>query len=86
MNTLLRAMAGGDEFLFTVAQQAILTGLRNDVNTILYRQAILRDCLKNPLVVTSLYNLMTAVMEETRRQWWASLVITLARCCTVRWT
>jgi DNA mismatch repair ATPase MutS len=70
LNTLLRAMAGGDEFLFTVAQQAILTGLRNDVNTILYRQAILRDCLKNPLVVTSLYNLMTAVMEETRRQWW----------------
>jgi DNA mismatch repair ATPase MutS len=70
LNTLLRAMAGGDEFLFSVAQQAILSGLRNDVNTILYRQAILRDCLKNPLVVTSLYNLMTAVMEETRRQWW----------------
>ena len=30
LNTLLRAMAGGDEFLFTVAQQAILSGLRND--------------------------------------------------------
>jgi DNA mismatch repair ATPase MutS len=26
--------------------------------------------LKNPVAVTGLYNLMTAVMEETRRQWW----------------
>jgi DNA mismatch repair ATPase MutS len=70
LNTLLRAMAAGDEFLFTVVQQAILSGLRNDVNTVLYRQAILRDCLKNPAAVTGLYNLMAAVMEETRRQWW----------------
>jgi hypothetical protein len=41
--TLLRAMAGADEFLFEVAQQALLSGLGNDVGTILYRQAILRD-------------------------------------------
>jgi len=26
--------------------------------------------LKNPVVATGLYNLMTAVTEETRRQWW----------------
>lgn len=59
----------GDEFLFAVAQQAILSGLRS-VNTILYQEAILKDCLKNPVVVAELYNLITAVMEETRRQWW----------------
>jgi DNA mismatch repair ATPase MutS len=70
LNTLLRAMAGADEFVFAVAQQAILSGLRNDGKTILYRQAILKDCLKNPGVATGLYNLMTAVTEETRRQWW----------------
>ena len=70
LNTLLRAMAGADEFVFEVAQQALLLGLRNDVDTILYRQAILRDCLKNPVVVRKLYDLMTAVAEETRRQWW----------------
>jgi len=71
LNTLLRAMAAADEFVFEVAQQALLFGLRNDVDTILYRQAILRDCLKNPVVVRKLYDLMTAVAEETRRQWWA---------------
>ncbi|MGC1372443.1 MAG: hypothetical protein WA824_09935 [Candidatus Sulfotelmatobacter sp.] len=67
---MLRAMAGADEFVFEVAQQALLAGLRNDVDTILYRQAILRDCLKNAAVVRGLYDLMTAVAEETRRQWW----------------
>ncbi len=71
LNTLLRAMAGADEFVFEVAQQALLSGLRNDLDTILYRQAILRDCLKNPVVVRGLYDLMTAVAEETRRQWWS---------------
>ena len=71
LNTLLRAMAGADEFVFEVAQQALLSGLQNDVDTILYRQAILRDCLKNPVVVRGLYDLMTAVAEETRRQWWS---------------
>jgi DNA mismatch repair ATPase MutS len=71
LNTLLRAMAGADEFVLEVAQQALLSGLRNDLDTILYRQAILRDCLKNPVVVRGLYDLMTAVAEETRRQWWS---------------
>lgn len=71
LNTLLRAMSGADEFLFEVAQQALLSGLRNDLDTILYRQAILRDCLRSPVVVRGLYDLMTAVAEETRRQWWS---------------
>jgi DNA mismatch repair ATPase MutS len=72
LNTLLRAMAAGDEFVLTVAQQAILSGLCNNLDTVLYRQAILRDCLKNSVVVRSLYDLMTAVTEETRRQWWST--------------
>ncbi len=70
LDTLLHAMACADEFLFEVAQKALLTGLRNDVDTVLYRQAILKDCLKNPAVVRGLYDLMTQVVEKTRRQWW----------------
>jgi DNA mismatch repair ATPase MutS len=70
LNTLLHAMAGADEFLFEVAQQALLSGLRNEVDTILYRQEILKDCLKNPAAVRGLYDLMTEVAEKTRRQSW----------------
>ncbi len=70
LDTLLHAMARGDEFVFDVAQQALLSGCKNDVAVILYRQAILKDCLTNPAQVRGLYGLMTAVAEETRRKWW----------------
>jgi DNA mismatch repair ATPase MutS len=70
LDTLLRAMAGADEFLFEVAQQAVLSGLRNDVDTILYRQAILRDCLKNPTVVSQLYDLTVEAVESAKKGWW----------------
>lgn len=72
LDTLFRAMAGGDEFVWAVAQQAILSGLKNDLDTVLYRQAILGDCLRNPVVVRGLYDLMTAIGEEVRRQWWST--------------
>jgi DNA mismatch repair ATPase MutS len=72
LDTLLRAMAGGDEFVWAVAQQAILSGFGNDLDTVLYRQAVLRDCLKNSAVIRGLYDLMTAIGEEVRRQWWST--------------
>lgn len=69
LSTLLSAMAGGDRFLFDVARKAILSGLRSDVDTVLYRQAIMRDCLKNPLVVRELYDLTVEAMERRRTGW-----------------
>ena len=51
LNTLFNAMALGDEFLSDVARRAVLSGLENDLNTILYRQDILIDCLKHPSIV-----------------------------------
>ncbi|HTS05469.1 MAG TPA: DNA mismatch repair protein MutS [Candidatus Eisenbacteria bacterium] len=70
LDTLFRAMAGGDEFVFAIAQQALFSGFKNDLDTILYRQAVLKDCIANPTVVRGLYDSMTAVGEETRRHWW----------------
>ena len=42
LETLFNAMALGDEFLLTVAKQALLGGVSSDLDTILYRQQILR--------------------------------------------
>lgn len=70
LDTLLRSMAGGDEFVFAVAQQALFSGFRSDLDTILYRQAVLKDCIANSAVVRSLYDSMTAIVDETRRHWW----------------
>jgi len=63
LDTLVRAMAGDDEFLFDVARKALLSGLRNDLDTILYRQEILKDCMKNPVVVRQLYDLTVEASE-----------------------
>ncbi|HZT23875.1 MAG TPA: DNA mismatch repair protein MutS [Verrucomicrobiae bacterium] len=69
LNTLFRAMAGGDEFLFQTAKQAVLAGLENDLETILYRQAILKDCLRNQAAVREIYALAVEAMEIKRTHW-----------------
>ena len=70
VDTLLRAMAGEDPFLLEVARRALLAGLSNDVDTVLYRQAILKDCLKNPAVVRQLYDLTVETIEGRKKHWW----------------
>jgi DNA mismatch repair ATPase MutS len=53
-----------------VARKALLSGLRNDVDTILYRQEIVKDCLKNPSVVRELYDLVVETIERSKKEWW----------------
>jgi DNA mismatch repair ATPase MutS len=70
LDTLLHAMADEDQFLFDVARNALLSGLRNHVDTILYRQQVVKDCLKNAAKVRSLYNLTVETIEGTRKHGW----------------
>jgi hypothetical protein len=69
LNTLFGAMACGDRFLFHVARLAVLSGLNDDSETILYRQAILKDCLRNHAVVQSLHDLAVEAIEGKRKHW-----------------
>jgi len=68
LNTLFNAMALGDDFLFAVAKAVLLTGL-SDQETIIYRQNILKDCLKNPLIVREIYHISIEHMENKKRHW-----------------
>ncbi len=70
LETLLHVMAGDDEFLLEVARKALLSGLGNNLDTIRYRQEVLNDCLKNPVVVRQLYDFTVQTIEESRRRWW----------------
>jgi MutS domain V len=63
LNTLFGAMARGDEFLLQVARQAVLSGLHDDLETILYRQQILKDCLWNTSVVNAIYDIAVESIE-----------------------
>lgn len=69
LDTLLRGMAGGDEFLADVARKAVFAGFHSDLDTILYRQAVLRDCLNNPPVARQLYDLAVQAIERERKRY-----------------
>jgi DNA mismatch repair ATPase MutS len=68
LNTLFDAMALGDEYLFDVVRQAVLSGL-NTPEEIYYRQDILKDCLKHPDVVRQIYSLPIQAIENKHRHW-----------------
>jgi DNA mismatch repair ATPase MutS len=70
LDTLFGAMANRDQFLLSVAKGVILSRLDNDLDTILYRQKILKDCLKNPAVVRELYRLAVEGVECERKLTW----------------
>jgi DNA mismatch repair ATPase MutS len=67
LNTLFKTMALGDKFLFEVAHKVVLSGLENDLDTILYRQNILKDCLKNSAIVREIYDLAVEAIEREKK-------------------
>jgi len=70
LDTLFEAMANQDQFLFDVARKVILLGSK-DINTILFRQENLRDCLRNPTVLREAYRIVVDGIEEKRKSFWA---------------
>jgi DNA mismatch repair ATPase MutS len=66
LDPLFSAMAGGDEFLFRVARQAVLKGSA-DPRTIVYRQEVLRDCLEHPDAAIELYNVSVEAVLAPRQ-------------------
>lgn len=69
LNTMLEVMANEDEFVFDVAKTTVLSGLGNDVPTIRYRQQVLRDCLKNPNIIESLYVIAVESIKEEKENY-----------------
>lgn len=71
LDTLFNSMALGDSFLFEVARKGVLSGLNNDLPTILYRQDILKDCMKNPSIVTDIYAVAVEAIENEKKNYWS---------------
>ncbi|MCR4429599.1 MAG: hypothetical protein NUV45_01110 [Tepidanaerobacteraceae bacterium] len=69
LDTLFYAMASDDKFLFEVVKKAVLTGLNNDLATILYRQNILKDCLKNSFIVRDIYNIAVESIKSEKEHY-----------------
>src|SRR5574341_373466 len=71
LHTRFNAMALGDKFLFEVAKSAVLSGCHNDLHTILYRQNILQDCLKNPAIVRDIYDIAVEAIDREKKGYWS---------------
>jgi hypothetical protein len=69
LDTLLTAMAVKDKLVLQVVKKALLTAAANDVATISYRQAALKDCIRNADVVRELYGLAVESEERQRKIW-----------------
>lgn len=67
LNTLFNAMSLGDDFLFDVARISILSSL-SDLDTIRYRQDILKDCLKNPSIVRQIYQIPIESIQNNKEE------------------
>jgi DNA mismatch repair ATPase MutS len=68
LSTLFNAMALGDKFLLEVAQKAVLSSA-TDLDTIRYRQHILRDCLKNASIVREIYTIAVEAIESEKKNY-----------------
>jgi DNA mismatch repair ATPase MutS len=68
LDTLLNAMALGDQFLFDVAKKALLLGLQ-DLEAIVYRQQVLLDCLAQPAIIRQLYDVAVEAIQSEKKIW-----------------
>ncbi|NOX15655.1 MAG: DNA mismatch repair protein MutS [Epsilonproteobacteria bacterium] len=68
LDVLLNAMSRDDEFLYDVSKTALLKILKTQ-EEIIYRQEILKDCLKNPQVARDIYGLTLKSILNKQQRW-----------------
>jgi len=72
LGAIFAAMAEDDKFLREIVEKALLGSLTSPED-ILYRQAVLRDCLAHEAVVRGIYALAVEVIDTERKQFWGGL-------------
>jgi len=68
LNTFFHAMALGDKFILNIVEKVVLAGA-NDLDTIHYRQDVLKDCLKNSAIIRQIYQIPIESIERRQRHW-----------------
>ncbi|CAG9268058.1 MutS-related protein [Paraburkholderia unamae] len=71
LNTLYRAMSANDDYLYDTVRKVLPLSL-SDLDAILYRQAVLRDCVEHEETVRQLYAMAVEALEVERKTfYWA---------------
>jgi DNA mismatch repair ATPase MutS len=67
VSSVVAAMADGDPWLARVGEKVLISST-TDLDTIRYRQSVLRDCLANPQIVRQIYALAVEALETERKE------------------
>ena len=70
LETLVRAV-DEDEYLANVGRGALLQATATDLETVLYRQAVWKDCLANRVTVQAIYRIALDSIEPEKKNSWA---------------
>ncbi|BAB59815.1 DNA mismatch repair protein [MutS] [Thermoplasma volcanium GSS1] len=72
LEILYNVMAGKDTYVFDVCRRTILNSV-NDKSTIIYRQDVLKDAIRNQNIIRKIYStIVTAESEAKRSYFWIS--------------
>jgi len=74
LEPVFQAMAKGDDGIFVVSRKVILASVASDLETIAYRQGIVRDSLDHAAVVRELYAIAVEANEKRRGSYLGSLL------------
>jgi hypothetical protein len=67
LKVLFEAMSDGDDWVYTASRKALLSANTTNMDTILYRQAILKDCLENTAATKAMCQLSCEAMQKQKR-------------------
>ncbi|MBH1939797.1 hypothetical protein I5677_02675 [Mobilitalea sibirica] len=63
LDIIFKFMARNDKFIYNTVR-SVITNCATDINTVLYRQAILTDCIKNYNCFSEMYEMTSKAFEE----------------------
>lgn len=66
LDVLLKTAAAGDRYIYDVMAAACAGAWANDIDTILYRQEVLGECLTNPTIVRQFYTIAVEPFARDR--------------------
>lgn len=68
LDVILSSMSNGDRFLHEVSTK-VLSLFETDIDVLIYRQEILKDCLNNANVIREMYQIPLRIKEQKRQNW-----------------
>ncbi|MEB3797839.1 MAG: hypothetical protein G5Z42_03325 [Caldisphaeraceae archaeon] len=73
LKEIFNTMSSSDEFIYSVVEKVILNPVR-DKETILYRQGVLKDAIKNKEVLRDIYEIVNKAIADARKSiFWFSI-------------